>query len=376
MAIISFDFDRTLQEKFLDLGYDLYRGDRSWIAPLRSELRRQLAPEFPFYSRPGNGCRHFLATAGGKVLGRVSAMVNAELRDRDGTPLGTVGFFECVEDCAIAAELLEAATGWLRTSGVVRRVWGPMNFDIWHAYRFMTAGFDERPFYGEPCNKPYYPDYFRRYGFADRERWVSVEVSDRRTLEGMVSFGMQRFDELAREGYRFEPLRMADFPGELRKLHKVVSDSYCEFLGYTPISVREFSTLYAGLRYAADPRLFVFAYDKEGALAGFAGAFLEISDAVRRLHGKETLLGRIRFLLQRRRTDRVMFYIIGLTQAEAARRSGLGRAMNAHVLRQVLTAGYGTVLFALIMEGNRSMGLLGRDIPASRRRYTLFELNP
>ena len=48
--------------------------------------------------------------------------------------------------------------------------------------------------------------------------------------------------------------------------------------------------------------------------------------------------------------------------------------MLAYVLRQILDAGYETVLFSLIAEGNRSWGLLGRDLPAPQRRYTLFEL--
>ena len=66
MALTSFDFDPSLREAFINLGYDLYRGDRQWIPPLRAELLRQLSPEFPFYSQPGNRCRHFLAKAGGK----------------------------------------------------------------------------------------------------------------------------------------------------------------------------------------------------------------------------------------------------------------------------------------------------------------------
>ena len=376
MAITSFDFEPSLREAFINLGYDLYRAGRRWIPPLRAELLRQLSPEFPFYSRPGNRCRHFLATAGGKTQGRVAAMVNSAIKDRDGTPVGTVGFFESVEDYEVTRDLLDAATTWLRREGGVARIWGPMNFDIWHGYRFMTAGFGERPFYGEPGNKPYYPAYFRRYGFVDRQHWHTIEVTDRRPLEGLISLGLPRCRELATAGYRFEPLNMADFPGELLKLHQALTLSFHDFLGYTPISTQEFSALYAGLRYAADPRLLVFVYDTGGALAGFAGAFLELADAVRLLGGRDTLLGRLRFLLRRRRTDRITFYIIGVTPAESAKRSGLGRAMNAYVLRQILEAGYETVLFALLAEGSRSHGLLGQHLSLPQRQYTLFELNP
>lgn len=375
MAIRSFDFETSLREAFLEIGYEFYRGDRLWIPPLKTDLARQLSPEFPFYSRIGNRCRHFLATARGKTLGRVSAAVNSALRDWDGAQVGTVGFFESVEDYGVAGDLLDAATSWLRGECGVDRVRGPMNFDIWHGYRFMTAGFSERPFYGEPRNKPWYPEIFRRYGFVDCRHWHTIEVADRRILEGIASFGNERCLELAGVGYRFESLDIANFPEELLKLHSALTLSYREFPGFTPISAGEFSALFAGLRHAADPRFFVFAYDGVETLAGFAGAFLEISDAVRLLGGRDTLPGRIRYLLRRRRADRINFFIIGLTPTESDRRSGLGRALNTLVLSRVLEAGYETVLYSLLAQGGRSRRLLGEHVPLPQRQYTLFELS-
>jgi hypothetical protein len=84
-------------------------------------------------------------------------MVNAAIRDEDGTAVGLIGFFECVEDPVVATVLLDAARDWLREEHGLQRIWGPMNFDIWHSYRFMTRGFDQVPFYGEPDNKACYP---------------------------------------------------------------------------------------------------------------------------------------------------------------------------------------------------------------------------
>ena len=160
-------------------------------------------------------------------------MVNSDLKDWDGTPVGIMGFFECIAEYAAAEELLAAATLWLQQEGRAVRIWGPMNFDIWHGYRFMTAGFDERPFYGEPYNKPYYPEYFQRYGFVVRKHWYSVELAGRRPLEEIIDFGIKRHQDLAEAGYRFESLHTADFPGELLKLHSVLAISYHDFLGYT-----------------------------------------------------------------------------------------------------------------------------------------------
>jgi hypothetical protein len=375
VGIVHFTFDQTLRELFLRFGYTVYRGDISWIPPIERDLRAQLSPEFPFYGKPGNGFRHFLVMNGGKVLGRISAMVNRDLCDRDGTPVGIVGFFECVEDYAVARDLLTAATSWLCEEMGMSRIWGPMNFDIWHGYRFMTKGFDARPFYGEPYNRPYYPEFFLRYGFTGKSYWDSVEVTGRETLEGMIQRGLVHYRELLGRGYRFEHLDMKKFQGEMRKLHRVLSESFRDFFGYTPISFEEFSLLFAKLRYAVDSRFFIFAYDEQDTLAGFAGALLELSDAVRLMSGKDNIIRRIKFLYDRRRTRRINFYIGGMTPEEAGRRSGLGRAGFACVLRHVLDAGYETVLFTLRAKGNVAHGLLGKHAPLPQREYAILEWN-
>ena len=205
MAVVKFTFDPALTEWFVRFGYSHYSGDTRWIPPLKRELYTQLAPTFPFYRQPGNAHQHFLAFSGRKIVGRVSAMVNQDFLNNGGTPVGTLGFFECVDDYAVAQELLDTATAWLREQHQIRRVWGPMNFDIWHNYRFMTKGFDQGLFCGEPYNKPYYPEFFERYGFQAKHCWDSLEVSGLQTLEEMIVRGAKRYKLLTDRGYRFEP---------------------------------------------------------------------------------------------------------------------------------------------------------------------------
>ena len=77
--IIPFTFDSALRESFLNLGYELYRGDNFWIPPIEKDLRASLSPEFAFYNKPGNSFIHFLLIQEGKFLGRISAMVNRDL---------------------------------------------------------------------------------------------------------------------------------------------------------------------------------------------------------------------------------------------------------------------------------------------------------
>jgi hypothetical protein len=372
MALKGFTFDAGLREPFLALGEDLYRNDPSWIPPLRSELRYWLSPRFSFHAEPGNHHRCFLALAGDRPVARCLASVHHGLADRDGTRVGAIGFFEAEEDYAGAEAVLAAAVRWLREEHGIRRVWGPLNFDIWHGYRFMTRGFGKERFHGEPYNRAYYPELFERFGFARRQRWNTFEIGTR-GLDRLLERGGARTGALLARGYRFERFDLARFDAFLARLHDVLTRSFSSFLGYTPIALPEFRRLLALARWAVHTESSTFVYDERGALAGFAGVFLDLAQAVRAMRGEVGLGAKLRFLRHRRRAKRLLLHLGGITPDEAARHSGIVPGAFHQVVGRLRAQGYETVLATLIARGNPVRRLYGEYAADDSREYTLFE---
>lgn len=254
MGLKSFTFEREPTARFVDFAYELYRGDPVWVPPLRGETLSQLSPRFAFYARPGNDHRRFLALAGGRVVARVAATVNGALKDSDGGPVGAVGFFEAADDYAATEEVLGAAVQWLRTAHGIRRIQGPLNFDIWHGYRFMTRGFERERFYGEPYNRPYYPEFFQRFGFSVYRRWNSFELPGSLPATALSSTGGLSCRDFEARGYRFEPFARRPFDECLSLLHGVLTQSFASFPGYTPIAPAEFHELMSLARHVLHRR--------------------------------------------------------------------------------------------------------------------------
>lgn len=375
MEMKHFQFESGLARRFIEFPYRLYRSDPCWIPPLRRNVFRQFSPDFPFYRERGNRHRHFLVMSKGDVLGRVSAMVNRKLADRDGTPVGSIGFFECVNEYSVAERLLAAATKWIRDECGIERIWGPMNFDIWNDYRFKTRGFDQTPFLGEPYNMAYYPAFFERFGFAPKAHWDSFEVSDRQTLETMIARGAQRYRRMIGLGYRIEPFDVRHRREDLEKLHRVLSSSFRDFLGFTEVPFSEFEERSLRSLPAVYPPFFVLVYNENNVLVGFACALLELSDAVRAMNGRSHLISRMRFLRKRAHVDRINFYLEGITPEEEQRKNGLGRALFYYVINQTLREGYEKMLFTLMSRTTYARALLGPNAPTPQREYTLYELN-
>lgn len=349
MGLKEFTFDPSLTDAFVALGEDLYRGDAAWVPPLESEVRRQLDPSFAFYGRPGHDHRRFLAFSGGRPAARALASIHPGLRDLDGTPVGAVGFFESTPDHFAAGEVLGAAVAWLEERGL-HRVWGPLQFDIWHGYRFKTRGFDEERLLGEPDNKPYYPEQFARFGFTERRRWNSFPLGGPGGLEELAAPGREDYERLTAQGYRFEPFDTARFDESADLLHRVLSDSFSRFLGFTPVEPAEFREALGAARRAIDPRCSHFFYDEAGVPAGFSVALRDLAPR------------------------RLLLHLGGITRAASARRNGLARAAVHHTLHRVRQAGYSDVHATLVAGGSPMRRHYGPFASDRRREYALFEV--
>lgn len=372
MELTQFTFDPDLTAAFIEFGYEHYRGDERWVPPQRHSLQQQLSPTFEFHQLPGNHHCNFLASQSGRIVGRVQAAVNHLLRDRHGEPVGTIGFYESINDDAVAAELLGAAVTWLRGEHGLTRIWGPMNFDIWHGYRFMTQGFDTPGFDTEPYNKPFYGPQFERNGFGALQHWHSVEISGRHNIAQLVAQKRAGFEQLCRQGYRFGDFDGNHFDAQLARLHETIGRSFQRFLGYTPISPVRFAEIFAPLRYALHAPFFSFASDERGDSAGFSMAWHDLSAGLQAMAGRRHLLARLKFLAKRRSARRIVFYAGGVTPEEEARQTRLGDALVYRTLHAILEAGYEEVIVAIMARGSPVRHMFGDHGRHVRRRYSLY----
>jgi len=376
VGVTAFTFDRAHAQAFVRFGLERGSTIRGWIPPITAALHAQMAPEYPFYGGPGNHHRHFLCTAGGRLVGRVSAFVNAKLVDEGGAPIGAVGLFEAIEDESVSRELLDAATGWLASAHGIRRIWGPIDFDIWRGYRFMTRGFDQEPFFGEPTNPPWYPEHFARFGFTVLQTWATREVRGRDAIVGLARATEARVRAFEARGYRFRPLDRSRLSEELGVLHALTSASFEGFLGFTPIPREEFEGLFAISRHALVPELIPIVSAPGGEPVAFAAALPDIAPAVRAMRGSHGALARLRFRLMPPRMRRVVLFFGGMLPGDLRERAGLGRAGVHLVAKHAAALGCETLIVALAASGNASASLMGEHRHAVTREYALFELRP
>jgi hypothetical protein len=362
MKVEGFDFEPGPRREFIALAWQVRGGDATWVPPFRAELERLLSRDNPFF-REGRA-RHFLARQGGRVVARCSALVPPALQHQ-GEPAGLVGLYEAVEAPAAGAAVLDAALGWLREGGL-RQVLGPIDFSIWHGYRFMTRGFERDAFLGEPRNPAHYPEHFVAGGFAPLARWFSWELTEAHLRAMLAATRRRGTDVLAQAGLRAERLRPGRFRDELPHVHRLLQESFAQHPGYTPLGLEEFSRVFGGVEPLLVPELVPFVRTAQGETVGMGYLVPDHAAALRRMNGETGLLARLRFLLARGRPDRLVFHTVAIQQAY--RRQGMLETVLADLLEDVLARGFTRGIGALAKEGPTIYSHTG----APSREYTLF----
>jgi hypothetical protein len=190
----------------------------------------------------------------------------------------------------------------------------------------------------------------------------------------MIARFEPRYRRLLQEGYQFRSVDLSQ-ADDLRQLYGALIRSYQGFLGTTPFEYNDFDRLLGQYLRTFEERFTNLIYDPAGNIAAFSVAYPDYSDAIRATRDRDDRLARLRFRLRRRKADRVVFYMIGATPQEVERRHGLGSATYYHAMRQILSAGYHKVLFAIIADDSGGRRYFGDEMGFAQKTYTLYELN-
>jgi hypothetical protein len=97
------------------------------------------------------------------VVGAIAAFADRHRVEQLGQLEGGFGFFEVIEEYAVAEQLLDTACEWLRARQMPA-ICGPTNFGNNDCRGVLIDGADCPPVMLEAHTPPYYRDYLEQYG--------------------------------------------------------------------------------------------------------------------------------------------------------------------------------------------------------------------
>ncbi|GAA2069412.1 hypothetical protein GCM10009801_19000 [Streptomyces albiaxialis] len=255
--------------EFIEFAPRLYRrlGDDRWVPPLSSDVRRFIDAEVnPYFAEAE--IEHFLALdADGSTVGRVSASIDPAYVERFGKT-GFFGWFECVDDPAVASALLRTAEEWAAERGM-ERIAGPYSYCATQEFGLLVADRGSEPAVFQPHNPPYYKDLLEQAGYGVDFRtntfsWFGER--DAALMEPLVRRGDEVRDRLGLTVRDLDPER---WDSEVDLIQELLAASFADNHDMVPISKPVLRFQLGELRDLMDPRLTRFV-ERDGRPIAFS----------------------------------------------------------------------------------------------------------
>ena len=272
-----------------------------------------------------------------------------------------IGYYECVDQPFVAETLFTTIFAEMKRQSVTTLT-GPYNASFWIQYRMKLNRFTNRPYMGEPTNKPYYQAQFEAAGFVETHHYVSNEYSRRFDLKTIKEFG--RSTKRARRlKYRIVSPRPEDFLSTMGHTYDLFSRLYSDFPGFVPITKEEYIASLRSLKPLLSMPFVKFAYHGDDVV-GFIVAFPDYGNLAYR---PMTVWNKLRIALRRHRASRYVIMYIGVVPEH----SGLSRALIRSIVISAVLRG-ARVIGALALETKVTAGYAKNRI---KKHYTygLFE---
>jgi len=267
-------------DRFVRVPMRLMAGDPNYIAPLIMERKEALTPKTnPFFAHAE--VQLFLATRGGRDVGRISAQIDALAPSDGGPKAGHFGLVAAEDDAAIFKALFAAAEDWLKARGCARAQ-GPFNLSINEEVGLLVEGFDTPPMVMMGHDPPYAGAQVEAQGYRQIKDVYAYHMTVTNDLPEPVLKLVRRG---APKGVTLRMLDMKRYDEEVRTLTGILNDAWSGNWGFTPTTEAETAQLAKALKMVVDPRLTWFA-EIDGETAGFIVFLPNLNEAIADLKGK------------------------------------------------------------------------------------------
>jgi GNAT superfamily N-acetyltransferase len=297
--------------RFIKLPFRLHRGT-PWVPPLIFERRQFLdRSKNPYFEHAD--AEYFLALRDGEAIGRITAQIDRRWDEYQGGSDGQFGFLEAEDDPEVFAALLDTAESWVKERGR-ERLLGPMDFTTNDECGLLVEGYDLHPMILEPWHPPYYRERLEALGYGKKIDllmwWLSLgELKQGDRFADAIHEVANKVE--SEHGITVRNIRKRDLDAEMHRFIEVYNSAWESNWGFVPVTEEEARFQQKNLKPVIDER-WCFIAERDGEVLGAAFTLPDINQVMKKLNGRLLPFGWLKFLLGKRKIDRVRVFALGV----------------------------------------------------------------
>jgi len=363
--------DKKELAAFVDFPHDLFKGDPNYVPEIFIGQRDLLTPgKHPFHEH--SSLQAFLAYDNkNKIVGRIAAILNKNHNEYNNANDGFFGFFDCVDDQAVAKALFDAAGNWLKEKGVNTMI-GPVNPSTNETVGVLVDGFDKPPVAMMTYNQPYYIKLYEQNSFHKQVDLFAYDIKTDTVSDRAVKLQEALMKRLAQKNITIRKVNIKDFKNEVKKIREIYNSAWDKNLGFVPATDNEFNYLAKDLKMILDPD-FCLVAEHEGKMIGWALAVPDVNQIqIKVKRGRLFPTGIFKLLLGLKKVDYVRIITLGVI--EDYRKMGIEACFYAQIIKKAGEKGIKGGEASWILENNEMMNKAMENINGRiYKTYRIYE---
>lgn len=369
MSNISIQLVET-KKQFIYFPWKIYKNYPHWVPPLLMDIQKILSPtKNPFFQHAD--MQLFLAFKNGEIVGRIAAIKNDRYNEVHDKETAFFGFFECVNEQAVANALFEKAAEWVREKGF-SKIQGPASPSSNGEFGLLVEGFDDAPRLMMAYNPPYYEQLIENGGFEKVKTLLAYKISYQNVLDNPK---IARVANIAttRSRMTLRPINMKDLGGEMRILKSIYNQAWAPNWGFVPFSDAELDDMAQDLKMLVDKDLLLFG-EIDGEAVAFAMVVPDFNYIFQQMNGRLFPFKFLKLFTQRKNIKWVRIIVLGILPKY--QKKGLDAVFYHQIAQTCMEKGYKYAEASWILDDNEAMkrgaALLNGEV---YKRYAVYERN-
>lgn len=303
--------NQCMMKDFIKLPWTIgiYRNDQAWVPPIISDQKKLLDRRKSYFFEIGDA-EFFLAYKSGIPVGRITAHVNHLYEKKYDMDMGFFGFYESIDDVAVAKSLINAASVWLKQKN--KKVMnGPQSFSIYDSVGFEVEGIDKMPTVGLFHFAPYYKDLIEACGFTKCIDWHCFMVERIHYEKHAPYLEEVRKSLLKNTDVEFRILNKMEISKRVKDVQQIFNAAWEGNWGHLPLTDKQMEMIFKELKMFIIPDFAIFA-EKNGKTIGFIISIPDVNPGLRVLDGRLYPWRVIKFMREIKKVKRVRTVIMGV----------------------------------------------------------------
>ena len=287
----------------------IYANDSNYIPHIEDDIEKLFDHKRNKLFKEGGIASRWLAyDNGGQLIGRIAAFVNPKTASSFDQPTGSIGFFESIDDQAVADALFDTAKEWLKHEGM-EAMDGPQNFgDKNQFWGLLVENFTSMSSYAMNYNPSYYQKLFETYGF---QSFYEQYVFWRPLKQPVESVFIRKYEQvMSNYGITIRDVKGLSIEQIAENFRTVFNGAWGGYHDFKEMSPSAALKVAKSLKPIMDPDIIIFAFDGEKPI-GFYVNIPELNQIFCYVDGKLNWLGKLKFLYHKwKKTPRTMVGIV------------------------------------------------------------------